>query len=363
MKKNILFMIDALTSGGAEKVLLDLVNHLDKDKYSITLMTLADVGSLKERIPNDIIYKSVFKNKLIYLIVMLLPAKILYKLFIKEEYDIEVAFVEGRSTKVISGSKNSKSKKIAWLHIDLINNHWTKPYFRGLNDERKCYSKFDKIICVSNEVKDAFISMFGIRKNVFFKQNIINDMEIRKKANRDFDNCYKKNRFSIITIGRLNHQKGYDRLLKIVKRLNSEGIQFDLYILGEGNEKTSLEKYINENNLSNVKLLGFNQNPYPYLKNADLFVSSSRSEGFSTVVSEAIILGIPIVTTNCAGMKELLGDNEYGIITENNSDALYEGIKNIILNKDIYDSYKEKVLLRSKDFNLSNLLQEIEKLF
>ena len=99
------------------------------------------------------------------------------------------------------------------------------------------------------------------------------------------------------------------------------------------------------------------------MKKADLFVCSSIAEGFSTVVSEAIILDIPIVTTNCSGMKEMLGDNnEYGIVTENNEEALYNGIKKILDDKELYNQYKEKVKLRKSMFDLKNIINEIEKL-
>lgn len=363
-KKKILFIIDSLGGGGAEKVLIDLLENIDRDKFDVNLVVLAKIGQLIDKVPKDVKVKFVFPSKVIYYAIMFLPPKFLYKLFIKEEYDVEVSFLEGRCTKFGSGSPNKKSRKIAWVHIDLINNHWSKPYFRKLQQEIDCYNKFDKIVCVSNEVKDAFVKMFGIKDKVVFKQNIINDGLIKEKANANVDlSMMDKSVPALVTIGRLNHQKGYDRLLRVVKRLNDDNLKFNLYILGEGGERKTLESYIEENNLNNVNLLGFNSNPYPYLKNADLFVCSSRSEGFSTVISESIILNVPIITTDCAGMKEQLGDSKYGLIVENDENALYEGMKAILTDESLYEKYKESVKARSEIFNMNMLLSQIQELF
>lgn len=364
MKKRVLFVIDSLGGGGAEKVLLDLLENIDREKFDVTLVVIAKIGQLINKVPKDIKVKFLFPSKIIYYAIMFLSPNFLYKFFIKESYDVEVAFLEGRTTKFVSGSNNKKSKKIAWVHIDLINNHWSKPYFRKLDKEIECYNKYDKIVCVSNEVKDAFTTMFGIKDKVVFKQNIINDNMIKEKANEDVNlSIMDKSKPALLSIGRLNNQKGYDRLLRVVKRLNDDKIDFNIYILGEGGERKALESYIQTNKLNNVTLLGFKSNPYAYLKNSDLFVCSSRSEGFSTVISESIILNVPIITTNCAGMKEQLGDSEYGLIVENDENDLYEGLKSILTDKNLYEKYKESVRDRSKIFNMRMLLEQIEELF
>ena len=114
--------------------------------------------------------------------------------------------------------------------------------------------------------------------------------------------------------------------------------------------------------MTNVTLLGYKKNPYKYIRNSDLFVCSSRAEGFSTVVSEAIILEKPIVTTECSGMRELLGDNsEYGIICENNTKALYESLLKVLSNKELYLELKEKIIERKNIFDINKTIKDIEE--
>lgn len=129
-------------------------------------------------------------------------------------------------------------------------------------------------------------------------------------------------------------------------------------------EEKNIKEYIKENNLEkNIMLLGYQKNPYKYIKKSDIFVCSSRAEGYSTAVTEAVILDKPIVTTNCSGMEEILGkDNKYGLITKNTEEDLYEGIKKMLENKDIIKKYKQNIKERSKQFELEALIKEIEKI-
>lgn len=142
-----------------------------------------------------------------------------------------------------------------------------------------------------------------------------------------------------------------------------EDLKYDLIIVGDGPDREKLTKYINDNNLNNsVYLLGSKSNPYKYIKNSDLFVCSSRWEGFSTVISEAVILEKPVITTRVSGTEELFLNNKYGLITENNEESLYEGLKNIITNKELYIYYKNKVKERSVFFEQEILVNRIEKI-
>ena len=203
----------------------------------------------------------------------------------------------------------------------------------------------------------------GIKENVIVRYNINLTNDIKNKAEEKIEEKFNKNTFKICTVGRLVEAKGYDRLLKTHKRLIDEGLKHDLIIIGDGPDKEKLINYINDNNLKNsVYLLGRKSNPYKYIKNSDLFVCSSRWEGFSTVISEAVILEKPVITTRVSGPEELFLNNEYGLITENNEESLYEGLKNIITNKETYDYYKNKVKERSVFFEQEILINRIEKI-
>lgn len=290
--------------------------------------------------------------------------KKIYKKYITDSYDVEIAFLEGISAKIIANSTNKKSKKIAWIHVDLINEKKTEKFFKDIEEEKSTYKKFDNIVAVSEHVKEQVINKFNIpEEKLIVKYNPIDKEHIEKLSDEKVNDITKK-KFTICTIGRLSVQKGYDRLLKVVKKLNEDKLDFDLWIIGVGAEESRLKQYIVENNLANVTLLGYKKNPYKYIRESDLFVCSSRAEGFSTVVSEAIILEKPIVTTECSGMKEMLGENnEYGIVTQNDEEALYEGMKEIILDKNKYRDYKNKVKERKDIFDIDKSIESIERVF
>ena len=156
--------------------------------------------------------------------------------------------------------------------------------------------------------------------------------------------------------------KGYDRLVNATKRLIEEGFPLHVYIVGKGEERASLERQISHLNLTNNwTFVGFNTNPYKYVREADLYVCSSYSEGFSTAVTESLIVGTPVVSTNCSGAYELLGyNNEYGIVTENSEDGIYSGIKQM-LEGDKLSFYKQKAIERGKEFNAEKTTEIAEK--
>lgn len=387
-KKKVLFLIHTLQVGGAEKVLVNLVNNMNKEKFDITVMTVINTGAFRKELDKDIKYKTIFDIKIlnqknnksgnlysngskikkvlgkIYQFVWRhLDCKKIYKKYIKEDYDIEIAFLEGISAKIIANSNNKKSKKISWIHVDLLNERKTEKFFKNRDEEINTYDKFDKIICVSEFVKKQLEKKTNINKEKIIVQYNPIDVEYIEKLSNKKINDIKKEKFTLIGIGRLSIQKGFDRLLRVVKRLNEEKYNFALWIIGVGSEETKLKEFIKNNDLNNVKLLGYKKNPYKYIKNADLLVCSSRAEGFSTVVSEAIILQKPIITTDCSGMKEMLGDNnEYGIVCNNDEEALFLEIRNILSNKEQYNYYLNKVKERKNIFNLKKSIERIEEL-
>lgn len=373
MKKKVLFLIESLSGGGAEKVLVTLLNNLDRQKFDITLCTVVDVGCHKNILDNSIKYTSIISKqnnvigKLWYkikyrLIYKILPLELVYRLFVPNGNDVEIAFVEGYSTKLLSHSINKKSKKIAWIHIDLVNNHWIESVYRSRNEELDSYKKYDSLIGVSNTVRDSVRKLYGLN-NVATIYNPIDSRQICAAGQSDNVEFSKNDRIRIVSIGRLVPQKGYDRLLRIINRLIGESFNVELTILGEGPDRVGLQKYINENRLEGrVFLPGFVENPYSLMAKSSLFVCSSRSEGYSTAVTEALILGVPIVTTMCSGMDELLNNGEFGIITKNDEDALYAGLRDLLSSEEKLSYYKQKAIERGKDFDLHKLLQPIETL-
>ena len=370
-KRKVLFVLNSLYAGGAEKIFQTIINNLSEDKYDVTVISinqdLIDKNIYKRKFKyyyvfsksNSFICK--LKNKIKLILYYHTSPSFFYKLFVRRTYDVEIAFIEGYATRLVSGSNNSKSKKYAWVHVDLQNTPWTDIAYRSFEEEKNCYQKFDKILNVSKEVLNAFQNKYKVEQ-CDVQYNPIDENEIINKSN---DFVVEKNAiYQFVSIGRLVDQKGYDRLLRVINHLKEDGFQhFHFWILGDGTDKNKLDQMIFDMQLEeNVSLLGFKDNPYPYIKAADAFVISSRSEGFSTVATEALILNKPILTTNCAGMKELFDNYDCGFICENSEDELYKMLKYFLQNFDQLNDFKQALKQRSNYFKLENRIKELEKL-
>lgn len=359
----ILFFIDGITGGGAEKVLRNLVNNMDQSKFKITVQTLEDVDPTQYLAPG-IRYKAInrcktsFGRKLMhYWVRLCAELKWLYPLYIRGDYDIEVAYLECAPTKILAASTNEKAKKVAWLHCDLEK--------RGMADPDKArawYDRYDKIVCVSETVKRSFRKVIGSGTDSCILYNVNDERDILHKA-YGFE-ADKPESVTFLTVGRLSHEKGNDRLLDACKMLKDEGFAFSLWLVGDGPERNSLMKQASDLGLDGqVSFLGFQENPYPYMRSADVIVTPSRYEGFSTVVTEAMILGKPVVTTPCSGMDELLGDNEFGLITEDSVEGIYQGMKRMLEDSELRENYAQKAAVRGKDFSKDKLVKQTEQFF
>lgn len=372
-KKKILFLIESFAGGGVEKVFVDLINNLDIKKYDITVISIWDYGIRKKDLRKDIKYRSIFPNikgisRVFHPFVEKSSGRLLYQLGIREKYDIEIAFLEGRATKIIGASTNKKSRKIAWVHIDLSHGHWsTKTFRNNLELEKSCYKKFNDLVFVSNSAKDGFIKLFGDNfenQRLHVKYNPIISKDVVKKGREPLPELIKpSNKPLLVTSGRLVSQKGYERLLRVCDQLNKENFNYELWILGEGWGRSHLEDLIQKYQLTNIKLLGFKENPYKYIKQGDIFVCSSVNEGFSLVIAEAMILELPVISTNCAGPNELLNFGDYGMLVDNSEEGLYNGLKNLLSNENLISYYREKSKERISFFNVDYCVHQIELLF
>lgn len=362
--KKALFLIHDLGQGGAEKVLVNLVNNMDTTKFDITVMTLFDVGVNKQFLNENIRYKTVFKKMFrgnSHLMKLFTP-KQLHKLFIKDKYDIEVAYLEGPCARIISGCPNKDTKLVSWVHREQRTMKCLSSSFRSIKETKECYSKFGKIICVSDYVMNDFNSILQLenKTNVLYNTNETDKIKKLSKEDVKLDS----NSIKLSGVGKLLDSKGFDRILRITKRLVDMNYPIHTYILGIGPKEKELKDYINRNNISNnVSLLGYQTNPYKYVANCDLFVCASYAEGFSTAATEALIVGTPVCTVKVSGMKEMLGENnEYGVVVDNDDEALYKAIKELLDNPQLLVHYKEKAVERGKYFSKEKTVKAVEEM-
>lgn len=364
-KKKVLFLIHDLGQGGAEKVLVNLVNHMDREKYAITVVALFAGGVNEQFLSKDIEYKTIFSRMIPgnSILMKFFTPKQLHRFFIKSDYDIEISYLEGPSARIVSGCTNKKTKLVSWIHSEqaLAN---ISVGFRNISEAKKCYESFDKTVFVAKKIKHTFCDTLAFQGDSCVLYNTVESNAITEKANEAVD-IFREDEFKIVAVGSLKEIKGYNRLLHIVRKLVKEGYRIHLYILGIGPLQSQFEQYIKDNYLeNNITLLGYQTNPYKYVSKCDLFVCSSYSEGFSTATTEALIVGTPVCTVDVSGMREMLGDNnEYGVVVDNSEEALYNGIKLLIDNKEVYETYCLKSKERGVIFSAENTVKAVEEMF
>ena len=225
------------------------------------------------------------------------------------------------------------------------------------------YNRFDKIACVSNWVKDYFCKAVDYKGDIEVLYNTNETEDVYKKSLLPADDVtFDEDGFNLVSVGKIETVKGYDRLARIHKKLLDSGINNKVYILGEGSQKGEIISYLKQNGLEKSFLfLGYQTNPYKYVSKCDLYVCSSISEGFSTAATEALIVGTPVCTVEVSGMREMLGEqNEYGIVTDNNEEALYKAIKELLTNRELLAHYKHQAEIRGKDFSTEKTVNAVE---
>ena len=368
--RKILFFINSLSGGGAEKVLVNMVNALSPTKYEISLFTLANEGIYQSEVNKNIKVCSLVKAKnplirkvLSWMILFVIPPKWTYQFYFHGKYDVEVAFLEGFPTKLLAASTSRTAKKLAWVHIDLINYDKNARIFKSAKEGRSAYDRFDAIYCVSDDVREKFNQKYGLAEKSFTQYNVVDDQQIIELSKEVIPFRRDPNRIEFVTVGRLVDQKGYDRLIEACSDLQQMKKKYHITIIGNGSDEQMLKKLVLEKNLSGtIDFVGFLSNPYPYIRQADCFLCSSRAEGFSTVATEALILGKPIVTTDCAGMKDLFGSEECGLIVENSTEGIRESILHVLEEPGCIRRYQLAVQHRRTKFTKNVRIEEMERI-
>lgn len=362
----ILFLIHDLGQGGAEKVLVNLVNNMDPSKFDISVTALFGGGVNEQFLAPHIHYRTVWKKAIPgnSKLMKLLSPKRLHKLCVKEHYDIEVSYLEGPSARIVSGCPHKDTKLVSWIHVQLNNKAKLSSSFRSEKEAHQCYTRFHQTICVSDYVRKDFCGILDFNKPCRVLYNTVESEKILTFSAESAPEINAKTTLRMIAVGTLKKSKGYDRLLHIAKRMKQGGSSIHLYILGIGPLQEWMETYIKENDLSDtVTLLGYQTNPYKYVRKCNLFVCASHAEGFSTAATEALIVGTPVCTVEVSGMKEMLGENnEYGIVTNNNEDALYDGIKQLLDDPTLLQHYTKQAALRGKDFSTEETVAAVENM-
>lgn len=359
MKKKILFFHFDLGNGGAEKALVNLLKCLDYQRYDITLFLLFNYGVNLAFLPPNVKLRYLFNRspfRGVTQLLKILSPKALHKLLIKDRYDVEIAYMEGSPTRIVGACPYEETRLYSWVHTQ-DDRGFFNPY-RTLGEAKKTYLKFDKILFVSDNAKQTFEEKMGWESlSLGVCHNVIDSDDIKEKSQETIDINISSSQLNICSVGRLTEVKGYARLLRILGQLKDNvKIDWRLYILGQGEQKQLLESILAKFGLQErIHLLGYDANPYKYVSKMDVFVCSSYKEGYSTAVTESIVVGTPVITTDCSGMREIIGDSKAGIIVENSDEGLKGVLEDLLNGKINIKELKVNALKRSNYFGQSNI--------
>lgn len=383
MKEKICFYINTFVVGGIEKVLIETLQNIDKNKFEIKLLIgfkLDELEKLKTELPSDIQVDYVLKDnffcknkkkksignlkkyeKIIDESLSWLK-KIIFKKNLKEKIKDTDVVIDFDMTLAPYADKISK-KIIAFCHFS------PKNYNRGIKRRQiklgRRLKNYNKIVVISDEMKKEMVELFPFLKNKVIRiYNSFNIEKIKKLSLQTIPNTYINDKY-ILAIGRLEEtQKDFTTLIKSYSLIEKE-IGEKLFIIGEGRHKKDLIELVKNLKIEKkVKFLGFQKNPYPWIKKASLFVHSSKFEGLPTVVIEALILEKLIVATDCpTGPKEILDNGRNGILTEiGNAKELSEAMKKMLLNNTDKELYIKNLKNKVKEFDSKNVIKELEQL-
>lgn len=388
MKKKIIFMVINMNIGGTEKALLNMIAEMPGEKYDITILMLEKFGGFLELIPEHVQVKyiegykeikgilnnpplsstrSIMRKGEISRAVSIFSLHLLSKitkerrLFFKyvlkniadlqEEYDVAIAYagpMDFISYFVLE--KIEAKKKIQWIHFDI-----TKIGFNHII-AAKLYSRFDQIFVVSKEGKEKLInSLPKMKHKIECSYNIVSTNQIIRMANQGTSFEDKFAGMRILTVGRLSKEKGQDLTIHVLANLKEKGYNVRWYCIGEGAAREEYEKLIQHYDLeSDFILLGAKANPYPFIKNCDLYVQPSRHEGYCITLAEAKCFNKPIITTNFTGAYEQIEHNNTGLIVEFDEAQLYKAVETVINNQTLRSHFSTK-LADTQKFTSNNI--------
>ena len=383
--KKVLFVINTMGRAGAEMALLELLRRLKKEELELSLFVLTGQGEMLQELPEGVrllnksyddcsvhtkegkqhliktVLKSMFRRGTVFRLLpylisrlfsmlkkgRLLPDKLLWRVLsdgaerLEETYDLAVAYIEGGSTYYVMDHVKA-AKKAAFFHVD----YGRAGYTRSLDKE--CYLKFDKVFTVSDEVKTAFLMAYPeCQEKTEVFHNLINRERILQRAELPGGFADEFAGYRILTVGRLMEQKDFAQSIKAMKLLKEQGLKARWYILGEGEQRPELEHLIKELGLEQDFFLpGVTDNPYCYMKQADIYVHATRFEGKSIAIQEAQILGCPILVSDCSGNREQVQHGIDGLLCDMTPEAICAGIVELLSEEEKRRQYGEMAAKR-----------------
>lgn len=352
MKKKVLFVTNHFQfSDGVASVLRSLILNLNPEEYEISLLP---IYKFDKKFAEPIINKIKVVNGFGFYfrgmdkIINLLPPMLLYKIFIHEDYDLEIAFQFGIPTKMIS---ISKAKKLCWMHT-----------FDAKMKLRKYYERYPLVVNVAKAGMNKMIQCGFDEKMCEYAYNIIDESFILPRLYEEVS-LFKRRKYVLVTVARLAPDKAFKRYFECINKVKNQIDNLEFWIIGGGPDESELISYVEKNNLKHIiKMTGKQNNPFAYLKKADAYFCCSYREGFSTSCQEAAICGLPIVSVNVDGANELAEIADCGEVIDNTEEAICDELvrlssENLITDwKVVAEKNKIKFYKESRINKIENIL-------
>lgn len=375
-KIKVLFRHRSMEMGGVEKVLLSMLNNLDREKFDLSLALNLFQGELRNEIPADIPFKTLAKGKedmpnnpLLQKIALGIRGikLVTYRTFpsipdrfiLKNDADIEIATGYTMFADVLNSS-NKKSKKVGWFHSDI-----TFPKLQpAVPLILRQIPQFDYFIFGSQQTKDILVETYPALK-LPPHQVILNAIpveELKQKAEENKPDFNTENPV-FVTVGRLHSRKGHHKLMEAHARLLKEGYPHKIFVIGDGEEKENLKNQAQNLRVTDsFELLGSLLNPYPYIKNADFFIMPSESEGWPLVIADTLILQKPIISTSVGGIPEMIEHKKNGYLIQYDTNEMYEAMKLFMTDKNIVKEIKVNLKDSENQFDNQKIFDAVEEI-
>lgn len=370
-KTKVLFLIPSLVGGGAERTLINILKNIDYLLFDVHLVVVDYSGIYSKEVPSQVKVLPLFTNTKLVRVLSYIQKRIgfntvIVNRFLKQidsRYDTAISFLDSNFTDLLFKIPNV-NKTITWVHSSYKTNQNFYKFYKNDSYRNRLithrYSKLDTIVFVSQDAKTEFEEIFGSFKNMPVIYNFMDEKNIHLKAN-SFDVQKEAETIKFISVGSLFPVKGYDLLILAASKLKEISVKFKIDIYGHGFLKEELLDLIKAHKLEkHVELKGFVSNPYPYIKNADVFIMSSKSEAMPMALCEAMILGKPVLVTNCSGCREVVNYGEFGLMSDNNIEDLAANMLKLIKDKASRENLSLKSLERAVLFSDKKIMSQVK---
>lgn len=371
MKKRILFIDGPLGGGGAERVLIDILCNIDYERYDVDLAVICRGGAFMDEVPEQVRVIELWPGyNLAYKLAYRASKWLRYNgLFsrkmngskLRRDYDIEISFLEGMPLK-LGALRTTKARKATWVHADLFTHRYEAGQFY-FGEELCCYNKMDIVVNVSKDSEAAFCKRFP--DNISEKRVIYNPIDRAKilQLAQNYEIEGEDSRLTVITVGRVTKPKNPERLLQVAKMVKEANLPVRFKWIGDGELRLQMEALRDKRGLQDtVEFTGFTKNPFPQIKAADIMMVTSDFEGFCLVICEAMCLGVPVISTRTAGPSEIIGNNEYGVLTDLTPKALFQALKHWVDNPAERKVLAKKALSRPDAYSVDKSIRDLYNL-